>query len=227
MSYKETISAVIPVRAGSRRLPNKNILPFGDTNLLIHKIRQLKEVENLNTIVVSSDSQEMLQMAQNESKNSKIKIITHQRPIEYCDEKTKTFNEVVEYVAKAIEDDIIMWSPCTCPLVTAKKYDKAIEAFRKKVLIEKKYDSVISAKIFKEYLYGEKGPINWNPEKHVPSQQLPEWKVIVNGFYIAKRDDMIDWKYFYGKNPYIEIISKKEALDIDDIEDYKMCQAMW
>jgi N-acylneuraminate cytidylyltransferase len=33
------ITAIIPVRAGSRRLKNKNILQFGDTNLLIRKIR--------------------------------------------------------------------------------------------------------------------------------------------------------------------------------------------
>lgn len=32
-------TAIIPVRAGLRRLPNKNILPFGDSNLLINKIR--------------------------------------------------------------------------------------------------------------------------------------------------------------------------------------------
>ena len=29
----KTVTAVIPVRAGSKRLPNKNILPFGDSNL--------------------------------------------------------------------------------------------------------------------------------------------------------------------------------------------------
>ena len=39
-----TITAIIPVKGNSTRLPNKNILPFADTNLLVHKIRQLKEV---------------------------------------------------------------------------------------------------------------------------------------------------------------------------------------
>ena len=42
--------AIIPVRAGSRRLPNKNILPFGDSNLLVHKIRQLKKVVLIDEI---------------------------------------------------------------------------------------------------------------------------------------------------------------------------------
>ncbi|MBR6611869.1 MAG: hypothetical protein IKK93_06435 [Campylobacter sp.] len=57
------ITAVIPVRAGSRRLPNKNILPFGNSNLLVHKIRQLKQVKQISNIVVLTDSNTMIQMA--------------------------------------------------------------------------------------------------------------------------------------------------------------------
>jgi N-acylneuraminate cytidylyltransferase len=75
-------------------------------------------------------------------------------------------------------------------------------------------------------LFDENKPINYNPKKHVPSQNLPEWKVIVNGFYIAKRSDMVNWKYFYGKNPYLYILSKKEAVDIDDKEDFEVAKAL-
>ena len=37
-----SITAIIPVREGSRRLKNKNIAPFAGTYLLINKINQLK-----------------------------------------------------------------------------------------------------------------------------------------------------------------------------------------
>ena len=57
------ISAVIPVKANSSRLHNKNILPFNGTNLLINKIETLKKVNNIQEIIVSSDSDEMLKMA--------------------------------------------------------------------------------------------------------------------------------------------------------------------
>lgn len=39
-----SITAVIPVREGSRRLKNKSIVPFAGTNLLINKTNQLKQV---------------------------------------------------------------------------------------------------------------------------------------------------------------------------------------
>ena len=40
-----SITAIIPVREGSRRLKNKNVAPFAGTNLLINKINQLKQVK--------------------------------------------------------------------------------------------------------------------------------------------------------------------------------------
>ena len=58
-----TITAIIPVRAGSTRLKNKNVAPFAGTNLLINKINQLKQVSEISKIVVSSDSDVMLEMA--------------------------------------------------------------------------------------------------------------------------------------------------------------------
>ena len=89
-------SAIIPVRAGSRRLPNKNILPFADSNLLVHKINQLKKVKKIDEIVVSSDSDVMLEMALKEN----VKI--HRRSIEYSAEVTKSFGEVVALLAAEV-----------------------------------------------------------------------------------------------------------------------------
>lgn len=88
-----SITAVIPVRAGSRRLKNKNIAPFAGTNLLINKIEQLKKVDDIDRIIVSSDSDVMLEMAKENG------VETHKRAPEYCDEKTKSFGEVVRHIA--------------------------------------------------------------------------------------------------------------------------------
>lgn len=212
------ITAVIPVRAGSRRLPNKNILPFGNSNLLVHKIRQLKQVKQISNIIVSTDSDTMIQMAIDEN------VEFQRRPLEYCDEKTKTFNEVVEYVAKNLKTDIIMWSPCVCPIISPEMYSKAINEF---LQLDTKYDSVISARLLKEYIFNNNGPVNFYSQNHVPSQQLPNWYIITNGFYIAQRSDMEKWKYFYGRNPKLIEISKFEAIDIDDIADFEFAEFIY
>ncbi len=215
-------TAIIPVRAGSKRLPNKNILPFGDSNLLINKIRQLKKVNNIDEIVVSSDSEIMLDMAKAEG------VSVHIRPIEYADEKTKTFGEVVTYCAEnAAHGDNVIWAPCVCPLCDEYNFAEAINTYEELVIKNKEYDSVISAKAFKEYLWDEEKPLNYKLGMgHVPSQQLPNYQVIVNGFYIASRLNMIKWNYFFGLKPYRLIISKREAVDIDDKDDFEIAKSL-
>ena len=37
---------------------------------------------------------------------------------------------------------------------------------------------------------------------------------------------MINWKFVYGKNPYVYILNKKEAVDIDDAEDFEVAKAL-
>jgi N-acylneuraminate cytidylyltransferase len=153
-------------------------------------------------------------------------IVAHKRAPEFCDEISKTFNEVVEHVATSVDGDILMWAPCVCPLTSVQSYEQALIDFETHVMKSNENDSVISAKIFKEYLFDENGPLNWNPEHHVPSQRLPEWKTIVNGFYVAPREKMVEWRYIYGKNPYLHILNKKEAVDIDDAEDFAVAKAL-
>ena len=51
------LTAIIPVRAGSQRVKNKNLKPFAGTTLLEIKIETLKKVQGIDEIIVSSDSE--------------------------------------------------------------------------------------------------------------------------------------------------------------------------
>lgn len=50
------ITAVIPIRAGSQRVKNKNLRAFADTNLMELKINTLLRVPELTSIVVNTNS---------------------------------------------------------------------------------------------------------------------------------------------------------------------------
>lgn len=216
---KRVITAVIPVRAGSRRLKNKNISPFAGTNLLVNKIEQLKKVEEIDNIVVSSDSDVMLEMA------AKAGAKTHKRAPEYCDEKTKTFGEVVRHVAESVEGDDILWATCTSPLVFPKDYRAAIDAYYP--ALEEGFDSLMSVESFKRYVWTEEGPMNYELGlKHVPSQQLPTMYFVTDGILLAPRAKMIEWSYFHGTNPYKFVVDKRTACDIDDGLDLA-CARAW
>ncbi|WP_443939727.1 acylneuraminate cytidylyltransferase family protein [Pedobacter sp. MW01-1-1] len=215
---RQTITAVIPVRAGSRRLKNKNIAPFGGTNLLLYKIGQLKRVPLIDSIVVSSDSDDMLQMAAEEN------TLTHKRGIEYCDEQTKTFGEVVRHICESITGDHVLWATCTAPLIFPNVYQEAIKLYFD--ALDNGFDSLVSVEPFKRYLWDDNGPVNYEfGLKHVPSQQLPTLYFVTDGILIAPREKMIEWSYFHGANPLKFPLEKRLCVDIDDELDMLKARA--
>lgn len=214
-----SITAIIPVREGSRRLKNKNIAPFAGTNLLINKINQLKQVKEINNIVVSSDSELMLAMGEAQG------VMTHKRAVEFCDEKTKTFGEVVAHICSNVPGDHILWATCTSPLVFPKHYSNAIEEYYKG--LEEGYDSLVSMEQFRRYLWDDNGPVNYELGiKHVPSQQLAPLYFCTDGILLAPRKKMIEWNYFHGTNPYRYVLDKRTSLDVDDGLDLS-CARAW
>lgn len=217
MNYGK-ITAVIPVREGSRRLKNKNVAPFAGTNLLLNKIEQLKKVPEVNKIVVTSDSDTMLEMARQAG------VDIHKRAPEFCDEKTKTFGEVVRHVAENVDGDHILWATCTSPLVFPNVYRQAISEYIP--ALENGYDSLVAFERIKRYLWDDNGPLNYKLGlEHVPSQQLPDLYVVTDGILLAPREKMIEWSYFHGKRPYKFIVDKRTAVDIDDGLDLATARA--
>ena len=152
-TMSKTITAVIPVKQHSSRLPGKNILPFGNSNLLLHKIEQLKQVKGLTDIIVSSDSDEMLGMAE------KAGVIALKRPIEYANESVP-FGEFLDYLCRVLPNEHIMWACVTSPLVEPYLYNKAINLYFEK--LKEGYDSLITCLPCQSFYMDEKGPINYS-----------------------------------------------------------------
>ena len=215
----KTITAVIPVKGKSTRLPNKNILPFADSNLLVNKIRQLKQVEEITDIIVSSDSDEMLAMGIEEG----VKAI--KRPQKYADESVP-FGMFLEYISDEMPGDHIMWACATSPCVEPYLYRKAIRTYFEK--LEEGYDSLITCDPYKTYLMDEKGPLNFKMGlEHKNSEQLPMLYHFTNGINIAPKKKLKEWHYNYGPKAYRLLINKREAADIDDVYDYEMAKALY
>jgi CMP-N,N'-diacetyllegionaminic acid synthase len=212
-------TAIIPVRKGSRRLKNKNIASFSSSNLLEYKINQLKKVKYITKIVVSSDCDYMLSIAE------LCGVTAHKRSAEYCDEQTKTFSEVVEHICSEVDGEHVLWATCTSPLVEPNDYFDAIVCYLKQLKLG--FDSLMSVEELKRYLWTETGPLNYKlGSGHVPSQELPPLYRVTDGILLAPRAKMIEWKYFHGVKPYKYVMDKRSSVDIDDKLDLE-CAKAW
>lgn len=219
--FLSNITAVVPVRSGSRRLPGKNLAPFAGKTLLEHKLYQLTEFLRPEQILVSSDSEEMLEVGA--KRGAKI----HQRSQNYSDDVNgEPLGKTISHIAQQVDSSVVMWAQVTSPLVTADTYLSAIRDFELKS--KEGFDSLISVLKLKEYLWDKFGPLNFEPrEGHVPSQQLPDLWRLTYGVIIARKEDMIRWDYYYGKNPFLFEVSKTSAVDIDDAEDLVIAQSIY
>lgn len=215
----DNIVAIIPVKKHSSRLSNKNILPFADSNLLIHKIRQLKKVEALNQIIVSTDSEEMIKMAEQEG------VQVQHRPEKYANESLP-ISEFVTYLADTIACDHFMWACVTSPLVDSDLYIRAIDVYFRK--LDEGYDSLVTVLPFKHYLMDGKGPFNFSRGKaHPNSQKLPDYYLFTNGIQLTPHGKYKEWGDRIGEKPYLMEVKKDEAVDIDDIYDYEYAKLLW
>lgn len=215
---KKDITAIIPVRKETKLL-NKNMLPFNGTNLLVHKIRQLKQVEEIKQIVVSSEDEVMLMEARKEG------VVYLERPYEYA-KKDCPFGKYVEYICSKVEGTHILWACVTSPLVDVETYKESIQLYFEK--LKEGYDSFITVQEHKRFLMDKNGSINFKRGLgHKNSEDLPEIYIFTNGVVLAPREKMIEWKYNWGYIPYKMKVDKCIGIDINDEFDYEIAKFMW
>jgi len=214
------ITAIIPAKAMSGRLPHKNTLPYGDSNLLINKIRQLKKVEYIKEIIVSSEDDEILQMSIAEG------VRAIKRPLEFSLE-TKPFQDFLYYIVGEATYDHIMWACCTSPLVDEKVYKKGCELYYEK--LEEGYDSLITVMEYHHYLLDanmKPYTFKWGPD-HRNSQELDKLYFFTDGIQLAPKSSMREWHYYFGHNPYGMEVDLKTSTDVDTMYDYLLARMQY
>lgn len=212
----KNIIAIVPARKFDERLPGKNVLEFAGTNLLIHKLRQLKKVNKISEIIVSSDEVQYLDMAKTEG------ATTDLRPIEFAD-KNADFGSFVNYISTKFECNHILWASPTSPMVDEKDYEEAIEKYLD--IINDGYDSFITVNKIKRYLLDENGPLNFRFQSNTRSlSKLPVLYEFTNGIVLAPRTSMIKWRYNWGTIPYKHELPVMKTLDICNLEEYEFAK---
>jgi CMP-N,N'-diacetyllegionaminic acid synthase len=214
---KQTISALIAVRSGSLRVKNKNLRKFNESNLLELKIKQLREIDELDQIVVNSNCDEMLDIA----KKHNVKTIKRD---EYFASNTVSMSEVFENMAQKIDTDYIMYANCTNPLVRTQTYRNAIEEFFGN---SGQYDSLVSCNDVKEFLYLDNKALNYDPKNQPRSQDLPNVVALNFAISILSKDDMIKNKNIIGQRPLFYKLGELESVDIDTPLDFFIAEKLY
>tara|TARA_A100000172_G_scaffold81132_1_gene73242 strand:+ start:7412 stop:8077 length:666 start_codon:yes stop_codon:yes gene_type:complete len=210
------VTAVIPVRKGSVRVKNKNLKPFADTNLLELKIRQLKQVNLLDEIVVSSDCDKMLSLAHS------LGVGVHKREDYYASSEA-TNSEFFENIGKSIDASYIMYSPVTCPLISLETYFDCLSSFKN----DQQLKNLVTARRVNHHMWLDGKPLNYDIANSPNSQDLPNIHAITYGISIISRKEMIEYKNIVNENPTFKVLDEIESMDIDTEFDFMVAEMIY
>ena len=208
------IVAIIPARAGSKRLKKKNRLKINNKPLIEWTIRFAKKLKFLSAILVSTDDLLISKIAK---KNNV--LCEGLRPKKLSNDKSKTVDvcifEVNKLINKGINVDAILLLQPTSPFRLVKNINKAFKIFKKK-----KLKSLLSVTKME---FNEKTILERIKEKkhaYFFSKKKNLYKINGN-FYLISVDELKDKKNFFSKNTYLfQTKTFKEAIDIDNKDDF-------
>ncbi len=210
------VIAMVPVRAGSTRVPNKNTRPFGDTSLLQLKLKLLNKVENIEQIVVSTDCEVSADIALKEG--AKV-----QWRNEYYAGSSITNDQHWFHIAQTTPDDIVFLAQVTSPLLRVSSMQAALNSF----LSTDTHDSVNTVSVEKKFLWKDGKPMNYKESFTPKSQDLPDIFSLNFAITIISRQTMMERKNVVGYKPEFFELDKVESLDIDDFVDFKIAELMY
>lgn len=215
------VIAIIPARGGSKGIPRKNLVNFSGKPLMQWSIDAALKSKYITDVVVSSDDDEILSLAQLNKE-----VIVIKRPKELAQDNSKTapvLTHVLESLKEVKFDYLILLQP-TSPLRTAKDIDLAFEK-----LLNSEATSLISVcelehHPFKSFKVDEKGYLQGvinNDYPFYPRQSLPKAYRANGAIYIIKVNNFIkDKRLLTNKAAYFEM-SIDASLDIDTIKDLR------
>lgn len=212
---KGKITAVVAVRKGSQRVPNKNIRPFGDTTLLDLKLQTLLKVSNLDEIVVNSDCDEMLEIG----KKYGVKTIKRES---YFASSQATNSEFHGHIGKTTDTDFIFLAPVCSPFIGVKKHEDAINQF-----LNSDCDSLTSTHLVKGHLWLDGKPINYDLDNVPNSQNLPDIQMVNYGITIVDKKIMEKYSRVVGNNPNFIILNEYEAVDVNTPLEWDIAELLY
>ena len=213
----KNLVAVIPVRAKSQRVPNKNFKSFGGKNLLIHKIKLLKKIKQIDDIIVNSDSDKAKKIAKDYK-------VSFQKREKYFASSKCTNSEFWSHIGETTNSNFIMFTDCTNPLIKEQTYIKIINSFES---AKSKHDSINTVSEVKEFLYLNNKPVNFNPNKAPNSQNLPDVIKLNFAINILSTKLMSKKKSLVGYKPLFYKISDIEGYDINTELEFKFAEFLF
>lgn len=220
--YKDKrIIAIIPARGGSKGIPGKNIKSLMGKPLIAYSIECALESKYIDRVVVSTDASDIAEVAKTYGA-----WVPFLRPAKYATDTSKTIDSLIYTIDTLREqgdefDYLVLLQP-TQPIRTAPQLDEAIE-----LTIDNNYPSLVSVcpvcehPILMRTITNDGSLKNLlNISSTVRRQDFPNVYKVNGSIYINQLNDSFNSNTSLNDNLYPYVMTAKESIDIDTIEDF-------
>ncbi|MCU4369327.1 cytidylyltransferase domain-containing protein [Acinetobacter courvalinii] len=228
MIGKYSVTALIPARGGSKRLPRKNVKLLGDRPLIAWSIETAKASKYIDRVVVSTDDEEIKQVS--ELYGAEVPFL---RPEHLATDHATSFDVIkhaIGFLQLDQKNELIVLLQPTSPLRLVSELDAALEFF-----ITKKAKGIVSVSETEHSpMWTNTLPENGcmsdfiRPEvQGKRSQDLPKFFRLNGSIYIYEILSLLEQaKIFFDESVYGFETSLKTAVDIDTDLDFKIAEIL-
>lgn len=215
-------TAIIPLRAGSKGLPNKNILPLNGKPLYLYTVDAALNA-GANRIIISTDISNILHA------NHIDKINCVARPPHLCGDTVDMATVLLDLIVSQSLKGTIVLLQATSPLRSAESIQKGLHLFNSQT-----YNLIMGVthakpEVLKWGLIDDNHflPISKPEYCFTNRQHLPEIVRPNGALYVFNADWFVNNGGFIGNNlPKIGalLMDEQSSLDIDNIADFLACE---
>lgn len=217
------VMAVIPARGGSKGVPRKNIRALAGKPLIAWTIEQAKQSRYLDRVVLSSEDEEILEVARR--LGCDVPLV---RPAELARDESLGIDVLLHAMSVLPEFDLVVQLQPTSPLRLASDIDECIE----KCVGGGELASCVSltevAKppywMFNLDAVGKMKP--FLEFKSVPRQELAKLHVLNGAVYVASAAQLREQRSFITPQTLGYVMPLERSVDIDAEYDFWVAEAL-
>jgi len=215
------VIAFIPVRGGSKSIPQKNIKPFCGNPLVYWNIAALQNAGKVDEIIVATDSDE-IERTVVDFNFSKVKI--YRRSRESASDSASTENVMLEYISnmQLPNQYLFVLVQATSPLTETKHFEEALAIYYKN-----EYDSMLTCVRNYRFFWNEDGTSKNYDYKNRPRRQAFNGQLMENGaFYINTVENILKTKNRLSGKIGIYEMPEHTAVEIDEPDDWYILEEL-
>ena len=212
--------AIIPARAGSKGLKDKNIIDIEGKPLLAYSIEAAIESNIFEQVIVSTDSKEYGEIAR------KFGAEVMYRGENLSNDNASTYLVIEDLLSKvSIKFDYFVLLQPTSPMRTSLHVKEAVELFEKNY---NSFDFLVSvkeaehARVLVNSIDEDCSLKNFDTDFSNYKRQAYKDYSPNGAIFIGKNDVYLSQKHFFGANSIAYKMSRFDSIDIDDQIDYEL-----